>query len=113
MKLFYVGEKLCTLSKGDDGRPMFEVITRTPSVTIQPQINYGDINLDGDINAIDLAYLRAYLLGMKGYIIEEDNLIAADVDGNGSVNSIDFAYLKRYLLCMISKFPVEQYINLS
>jgi hypothetical protein len=105
-KLSCVDGKLCALSKDADGRPMFEVISTEEDV--QPQIKYGDINQDGEINAVDFAYFRSYLLEKIGYTLEGEALLAADVDGNGSVNAIDFAYLKKYLLGMISEFPVEQ-----
>lgn len=59
-------------------------------------IKTGDINGDGDINAIDLAMLK------KGILNEEtftgDALKAADINGDNEVNAIDFAQLKKLLL---------------
>ncbi len=54
----------------------------------------GDINKDGQIDAIDLLLLKKYLLGIEP--IESTQL--ADMDENGEVNAIDFSLLKKYLL---------------
>lgn len=54
----------------------------------------GDINSDGQIDALDFQLLKAYLLGLGN--IEDTNL--ADMDSNGEVNAIDFSLLKLYLL---------------
>ncbi len=66
-----------------------------------PVIIYGDVNDDGDINALDFALLKTYVLtGEAGGI----NLKAADVNRDDSVNSIDLALVKSYLLGIISGF---------
>lgn len=67
-------------------------------------VKRGDINLDGDINSIDFALYKLYLLG--GYQIND--LTVADLNGDGSANSIDCAFLKMYLLGMISTFPADE-----
>jgi len=77
-------------------------VTPTPT---NPQIKYGDLNNDNEINSIDYAYLKQYLLGMSTQNI---NLAAADVNLDGDINSIDFALVKKYLLGMINTLP---YIN--
>jgi len=61
-----------------------------------PTIKKGDINNDNEINAIDLALLKAHLLGIK--TLTGDALKAADYDSNGSVDVLDLAKLKKYLL---------------
>ncbi|HEX2926445.1 MAG TPA: carbohydrate-binding protein [Ruminiclostridium sp.] len=63
--------------------------------------NLGDINNDGQIDAIDLQLLKKYLLG-SGTI---ENTKLADLDANGDVNALDFSLLKQYLLGSITKFP--------
>ncbi|QNU66059.1 cellulase family glycosylhydrolase [Ruminiclostridium herbifermentans] len=57
-------------------------------------VKYGDVNNDGDINALDIAALKMYLLGVNQSI----DLKAADVNVDNSVDAIDFALLKKYLL---------------
>lgn len=54
----------------------------------------GDINKDGQIDAIDLLLLKKYLLGIEPI----ENTQLADMDENGEVNAIDFSLLKKYLL---------------
>lgn len=55
----------------------------------------GDINDDGNIDAIDLALMRQYLLTNNNAGI---NLQNADIDKDGQLNSLDFALLKKLLL---------------
>lgn len=68
-------------------------------------INYGDLNGDGDTNAIDLALLRMHLLGIN--LLTEDTLAAADLNLDGNINAIDFAILRKYVLGMITELPVK------
>jgi beta-xylosidase len=63
--------------------------------------NLGDINADGQIDAIDLQLMKRYLLGL-GTI---ENTKLADLDSNGDVNALDFSLLKQYLLGTITVFP--------
>jgi alpha-L-fucosidase 2 len=61
----------------------------------------GDVNSDGQVDAIDLQLMKKYLLGLG--TIENTNL--ADMDSNGDVNALDFSLLKQYLLGSITEFP--------
>jgi len=63
----------------------------------------GDLNSDGNFDAIDFGLLKAYLLGLTTL----PSLTNADVDGNGQVDSLDFACMKQKLLGIIDKFPIE------
>lgn len=62
----------------------------------------GDVNLDGNVNAIDFATMRQALLGQK--TLTEDAKKAGDVDRSGAFNAIDFAKMRQYLLGMIKSF---------
>lgn len=73
----------------------------------QPSIKKGDVDGDGQITAIDLAYYKKYILGQISDFIVENDLEVADLDGNGAIDSLDLAYLKAYLLGRISKFPAS------
>lgn len=70
-----------------------------PPVTVK----YGDVNSDGDINALDIAALKMYLLGVSQNIDTK----AADLNDDTSIDAIDFANLKRYLLGAITTLPVK------
>lgn len=61
----------------------------------------GDINSDGQIDAIDFQLMKKYLLGMETI----QNIKLADLDANGDVNALDFSLLKQYLLGTIITFP--------
>ncbi len=61
----------------------------------------GDINSDGQIDAIDLQIIKKQLLGL-GTI---ENTRLADVDSSGEIDAIDFSLLKQYLLGIITAFP--------
>ncbi|HEX2926447.1 MAG TPA: glycoside hydrolase N-terminal domain-containing protein [Ruminiclostridium sp.] len=64
-------------------------------------VKLGDVNSDGQVDAIDLQLLKKYILGSG----EIENTKAADLDSNGDVNALDFALLKQYLLGTITIFP--------
>ena len=73
----------------------------------------GDINGDEEINSIDCALLKKYLLGMIKDFEYQNAVLAADVNGDGEINSIDYAVYKQYLLGKISKFPAGSGTNPS
>ncbi|HEX9062725.1 MAG TPA: dockerin type I repeat-containing protein, partial [Clostridia bacterium] len=71
-------------------------------------IRIGDINKDGIVNSKDYALLKRHILGIDGYILKGESMLAADVDDNGTLTSKDLAYIKRYILNIINIFPVEK-----
>lgn len=71
-------------------------------------VKYGDVDGSGDINAIDFALMKQYMLGSITKFPSADGIAAADLDSSGKIDPIDFALMKKYLLGMISKFPAEQ-----
>lgn len=60
----------------------------------EPVIVPGDINKDGNIDALDVALLKKYLLGNT---LEYD-ISAADMNSDKSIDALDFALLKKALL---------------
>lgn len=87
-----------------DNTPGYDVLFKNIAMTkVTPEVKKGDIVLDGNIDSLDLAKLRQYLLGITqfGY----DELSRSDVNSDGQVNAIDFAYLRKYILGMIHIFP--------
>ena len=71
------------------------------------KVKYGDVDGSGDVNAIDFALMKQYILGSITKFPSADGIAAADVDASGKIDPIDFALMKKYLLGMISKFPAE------
>ena len=74
------------------------IVTPTPTPV---QTSLGDINNDGEINALDFAEFKRYMLGFS------DKISNADLNGDKDINSIDYALLKQYLLGIISVFPAQ------
>jgi hypothetical protein len=66
----------------------------------EANITLGDVNLDGKISAVDIAFLKRAASG----IIEltEDQRTAADVNGDKKVNSVDLLMIKRMIAGLLS-----------
>lgn len=77
------------------------------SATNTNEIAYGDLDGNGDINAIDLSLMRQYLLGSITEFPSSDGLKAADLDASGTIDALDFVTMKQYLLGIITKFPAK------
>lgn len=76
----------------------------TPTPTPVQTVLYGDLNGDGNTDAIDFALLRSYLLGIKEFSYSK-GFEAADVNDDAEVDSIDFALYRQFLLGIINVFP--------
>ncbi len=63
---------------------------------------YGDVNLDGRTDILDLVRLKKIIAGLN------NSMMLADIDNNGSVNATDLIALKRYLLEGTSAGSVEK-----
>lgn len=68
-------------------------------------IRYGDVNGDGNVNAVDAAIV--YRIANSKLTATGDQLTAGDVNGDGVLNAIDAALIYRYANSKLSKFPVE------
>ncbi|HEX3029966.1 MAG TPA: glycoside hydrolase family 9 protein [Clostridia bacterium] len=68
------------------------------------EITYGDLNDDGNVDALDFAMLKMVLLRNEP---EGLNLSAADVNTDGKVDALDFAILKSYLMKIIKSLPYK------
>jgi aryl-phospho-beta-D-glucosidase BglC (GH1 family) len=67
------------------------------------QIKYGDVNADGEVDAVDFAALKMYILGTN---LDIDTK-AADVYQDGMIDSLDMATLRKFLLGTIDSLPVK------
>ncbi len=72
---------------------------------------YGDLDGSGDINAIDFATMKQYLLGAILTFPGDQDFRAADLDASGSIDALDFVLLKQYLLGLIKEFPAGVYLD--
>lgn len=79
----------------------------TPTPT-QDTVIIGDLNGDENVDSIDFALFRKYLLGSLKEFPVENAMKAGDLNGDGSVDSIDFGYMRMYLLGTIQEFPVNK-----
>jgi len=69
-----------------------------------PEITYGDINNDGEIDVRDVVLVMQYIIGLRD--LTEDQLKAADVNGDGEVNVQDATMLMQYVLGLIESFTL-------
>lgn len=77
------------------------------SLYIAPTFIYGDVNGDNSVDALDLAGMKAFLLGKTTEFPVESGLKAADLNGDTKLDALDFAVLKQYLLGKITALPVN------
>lgn len=71
----------------------------------EPEVSYGDVNGDGNINSTDAAILYRSVNGK--YTLPDSQKAAADVNGDGAVNSTDAALIYRKANGKMSNFPAE------
>jgi len=72
-------------------------------VVTPPDVMYGDVNDDGEVNSTDVTILkRVVLRKYQG----EYNQKAADVNVDGEINSTDVTILKRFVLKKIKELPL-------
>lgn len=69
--------------------------------TARSSAELGDLNSDGQIDAMDFQLMKKYLLG-QGTI---ENTKIADLDASGTIDVLDLLLLKQYLLGTITSFP--------
>ena len=57
----------------------------------------GDVDLDGDIDAIDYAMIRNHV-SQKSIITEENALKMADFNGDGNIDAQDYSKVREYIM---------------
>ncbi len=70
--------------------------------------SYGDLNGDGNINAVDALMVLKMAVGKLE--ATEDDYWIGDVDGDSELNAKDALYILRYAVGKIDYFPVEEVV---
>lgn len=87
-----------------------DIAAKTVTVTITeevvPDITYGDINGDGEIDMIDVG--AAYKHYMEIEELTGDAFLAADVDGTEEIDMIDVGNIYKFYMEIIDTFPIEE-----
>ena len=71
-----------------------------------PAVKLGDVNGDGEINAVDAAMVYAYYNGKLELTAEQ--LTAADVNGDGEVNAVDASLIYAVYNGKLEKLPADK-----
>ncbi len=71
----------------------YESLYPTPE---EKELDIGDLNGNGELDAVDYMLLKRYVLGTCK--LSDAQKKAADVSGDGKVNSLDYAMVKRHVL---------------
>ena len=91
-----------TLEFNEDGLLDENYEELTPSITngkitVYPPYEFGDINMDGKINARDLLMLTQYLAEYNNITFNSSQAYLADVYKDGNIDLLDLLLLKQYL----------------
>ncbi len=82
-------------------------VTFTVTVTAAaPQLRYGDVNGDGQVNAADALEVLRFAVH-KGELSDEAQT-AAEVSGDGAINAADALLILRQAVGKLNRFPVEE-----
>jgi len=76
-------------------------------------ILYGDVNRDGVVNSLDLAFMNRIINPNGEWMITDEFITEADLNGDWDINSTDYDLLKSYILRKIDKFPVEDRLRIE
>ncbi len=79
--------------------------TITLQIEEEAELPYGDLNMDGVINARDVLLLRKYVLGTAQ--LNQTQCTLADLNGDGTINARDVLLLRQFVLGKITGFPVQ------
>lgn len=75
--------------------------TQTPG---QDDVLYGDVNLDGEVDILDVIKLNKFLLGSTALNAQER--VNANVDGNTDIDSTDSLNILKYVVKILDSLPV-------
>jgi hypothetical protein len=76
----------------------------TEATTDSGNVNYGDANVDGSVNVLDVIVLNKSLMGSGD--ISEQGALNADVDLSGKLSAADSLLIMKYIVHLIDGLPV-------
>ena len=91
------------VSRGSEAGPAYFKLTVLESE--EPEVVYGDLNGDGEIDVLDANLVVSYSYGNVDLTGEQ--IAAADVNGDGDVDVLDANLIVSYSYGNIELFPVE------
>lgn len=77
-------------------------------IAASAQLQIGDVNGDNNVDSLDFALMKKFLLNSNNVFPVQDSLWVGDLDGDGNINSLDFALFRQYLVGKIKVFPKSQ-----
>jgi len=72
----------------------------------EPQLLWGDADLDGKVNVKDATTLQKYIA--KLIELPENSIYYGDVNGSGDITISDATTIQKYVANLIDKFPAEE-----
>jgi len=94
-----------TLRLRVEGDSKIEVKRRNITVGEPPSILYGDVNDDGDVNALDAACILQHIVGLRSLTPAQQT--AGNVTDDNTLSALDAALILQYAVGLISSFPAE------
>jgi hypothetical protein len=82
-----------------------EITVNISSGGVYVTASFGDVDLNGKIQAYDASLILKYLVDYIDLSIPQ--LINAEVSGNGFVTAYDASLIAQYVVKLINRFPVE------
>ena len=67
-------------------------------------VSYGDVNLDGNVNILDVITLNRAILGKETLTAQQEK--NADVDNSGTPDSTDSLNIMKYIVKLVTSFPI-------
>jgi arabinogalactan endo-1,4-beta-galactosidase len=86
---------------------LFQPIKGYTALAADSLFLYGDTDGSGDVNSLDYALIKGYLLGTVSAFPNAYGDEAADVNGDGDIDALDISLIKSFLLGHIDKFPAD------
>ena len=75
-----------------------EDVTFTASYTAHLLFAIGDVDMDGEINALDALLVKQHIVEM--ITLTEEQLALADTCADGEINALDAMYIEQYIVEM-------------